>query len=563
MKKIVHGFVRNAVLANLIMLMVLSAGALSLFMMIREILPSFEIESISVVVPYPGASPEEVEEGIALKIEDALESVQGIRRITTSSAEGMATAIVQVQTGNSVQRVKDRVTDRINAIQTFPEDAERPIVSEFQIRRQTIFLALSGEIPERQLKELAEQIKDELILLPNVSDVEVHGTRPYEISIEISEQSLRRYGLTFQQVTDIVRGSSMNLPGGRIRSDAEELNIRTMGRNYTGNEFGEIVLVAAADGTVIRLRDIATIRDGFVEDQAVTRFNGKPAASIVVFNSDDEDGLLISGDVHAYIARKNAEFQAMGVDSQISLDAWLDSSVFITERIDLLLRNGIAGLLLVFLLLYLFLDLRLSFWVTLGIPISLSGGLFLMYLVGSTINMISLFAMILVLGIIVDDAIVVGESIYVHRRMGKSPIQAAVDGTAEVAMPVMAAVITSCIAFAPLLFVTGIMGKFIMVIPTVVICALLVSLIEAFIILPAHLNNLPEMQKKPSRRNPLRRAADKLHGFFNGGMERFIENRYKPMMVNIISYRYSAVAALLGILIFSFGLVVRHFGIFG
>lgn len=555
MRDLLHYFVRNTVLANLLVILIISAGVLSTLVMIRELLPSFAVEYVVVRVPYPGAGPEEVEEGIILKIEDALEPVQGIKRLITTSSENLGTAIVQANTGQDIQVLKDRVTDRVNAIQNFPDDAERPSISELIIRRDTIFLAISGDIPERQLKELANEVKDEMLQLPNVSDVEIRGTRPYEISIEVSEETLRRYGLTFQVVADIVSRSSIDLPGGRIRSETEEIDIRTQGRSYTGNEYGEIVLIANEDGTLLRLRDVADIRDGFVEDQLVTRYNGKPAVSIVVMNADDEDALRITADVHAYLAEKNAQLEAMGLGERVSIEPWLDSSVFITERINLLLRSGIIGLTLVFLMLYLFLDGRLAFWVTMGIPISLSGGLFLMWAVGESLNMISLFAMIMVLGIVVDDAIIVGESIYVHRKMGKNPIRAAVDGTIEVAMPVFAAIFTSCVAFAPLLYVTGIMGKFIKVIPTVVICALLVSLIEALIILPAHLNRLPDMNGKTKARTRLGRLVVAMHSRFNGGLERMIDGPYRRMLAMLLSWRYASIATLLAIMMITIGVL--------
>ncbi len=551
MKSIIRGFVRNPVFANLLMVLIVFAGLGGAGMMLRELLPSFAIESVIVRVPYPGAGPEEVEEGITLKIEDAIETVQGIKEYTTTSSEGMASAIIDIRQGEDVRAIKDRIADRIDGIQDFPDDAENPSVSELIIRRDTMAIAVSGNLPERQLKELAKEVREELIALPAVSDVELRGARDYEISIEISEEALRKYGLTFDDVSRAVRENSMNLPAGGLKSDREEITIRTLGRRYTGDEYSRIVLLTRPDGTSLRLDQVATIRDGFVESDVRSRFNGSPAVSLAVYNSESEDALDIAEAVYEYVERKNAE-----LPDGVSLTIWLDSTQYITGRIDLLLRNGRAGLLLVFLLLWLFLDLRLAFWVSMGIPISLAGAMFLMYAIGASINMISLFAMLMVLGIIVDDAIIVGEAIYVHRKSGKSPIQAAIDGTSEVALPVIAAILTTIIAFLPLLFVQGIMGKFIRVIPIVVICALLVSLVEGLIVLPAHLNDLPDLaeEEKKTRRGPMAWLA-KFQGFFNRGFETMVEKYYRPLLRVALSWRYLSLGFCFFVLFSTVGLV--------
>ncbi|MDK2971558.1 MAG: hypothetical protein PWP23_1313 [Candidatus Sumerlaeota bacterium] len=555
MAKLLGYFVRNTVFANLLLALIVFAGIGSAGMMVREVLPSFAVENVIVRVPYPGAGPEEVEEGISLKIEDAIEGVQGVKRYTTTSAEGMATAMIEVKTGEDVQVVKDRISDRINSILTFPDDAEKPSISEMIIRRNTMVLSIAGEQPEEQLKQLADQIKDDLTALPQVSQVEIQGTRDYEISIEVSEEKLRRYGLTLARVADIVRANSLNLPGGEIKSHTEQIKIRTMGRNYSGKEYADIVLLANPDGTSLRLGQIATIHDGFVENEIICRYNGMPAVSIWIFNNEDEDALNIAAAVKEYMAGKKAELHAQGMDEEIHLDLWLNSSRFITERMDMLINNGIIGLTLVFLLLWVFLDFRLAFWVSLGIPISLSGALFLMLLMGETLNMISLFAMIMVLGIIVDDAIVIGEAIYVHRKRGDGPFEAAINGVIEVGMPVIAAVLTTCVAFVPMLFVEGIMGKFIKVIPTVVICALLVSLVEGLIILPAHLNHLPDMTTPSKPRFFLQRWFQSCRRGFSHGFEAFVDTVYHPILRNLLSWRYATLAGIIAILLITIGLI--------
>ncbi len=551
MKNLIHSFVRNSVFSNLLMLIIVLTGLAAASQMIREVLPSFSVESIQVTVPYPGAGPEEVEEGVILKVEEALEGIQGIKDFTTSSSEGVGLAIINVDPSYDLQLVKDRVSDKINSITTFPDDAENPSISELIIRRDTMFLAITGDIPERQLKRLADEIKDELIDLPEVSDVSVNGAREYEISIEISEENLRRYGLTFDQVSASVRESSINLPGGDLKSDQQEMTLRTLGRKYTGNEYGEIVLITSADGTNIYLRDVATIKDGFVEETLESRFNGVPSVTVAVYNSDSEDALNIADAVQKYVKEKNAL-----LPDGVKINVWLDSTQLILQRIELLLRNGKVGLLLVFLLLWIFLDLRLAFWVTLGIPISLCGAFALMYMVGETINMISLFAMLMVLGIIVDDAIVVGEAIYVQRKMGKGPIQAAVDGTAEVALPIIAAVVTTMIAFVPLLFVDGIMGKFISVIPTVVISALAISLVEGLLVLPAHLNNLPEFPKDEDERKPGIAGKIKFVRLkINAAADFVIYNIYEPFIRWVLGFRYITLALSIVVMLVTVGLI--------
>jgi multidrug efflux pump subunit AcrB len=550
-KTLVATVIRNAVFANLILVLVIFAGLLSTMVMIREVMPSFLVETVQIQVPYPGAGPEEVEEGICLKIEDAIEGIQGIKKYITVAREGLGVALIDVYEGEDVRLVKDRITDRINAVQNWPDDAERPIVSEFQIRRDTMILAIHGDVPERQLRELALDIKDELLALPVISDVEVTGIRDYEISIEVSEATLRKYGLTMDDVTQAVRRASLNLPGGRLRSNAEEINIRTMGRMYTGVEYEDIVVVTRADGTSIRLGQIATIRDGFVEDVIETRFNGQPAVSIVVFTNDDEDALRIANAVYAYMDRKNEE-----LPPSVQISRWLDSSRFIVQRIDMLTNNGMIGLALVFMLLWMFLDLRLAFWVSAAIPVSIAGGLFLMWIMGQTINMLSLFALIMVLGIIVDDAIIVGEAIYVHRKSGKSPIAAAVDGTAEVAWPVIAAVLTTIVAFTPLFFVKGMMGKFIAVIPAVVVSALTISLLESLTTLPVHLSDLPEMnRRRMSLGRGLVRLDHAVRGFLASALETFTLKIYRPVLKFLLGWRYVTIAGTFSLLLLTLGII--------
>ncbi|MEQ8818799.1 MAG: efflux RND transporter permease subunit [Sumerlaeia bacterium] len=557
MRSFVRYCVGNPVFVNVLMFLVLVSGLGSLGMMIREVLPSFKVEQIEVQVPYPGAGPEEVEEGIILKIEEAIQGIDGIKKYNTFSQEGLGVAMIDVIQGYDVQQVKDRIADRVNAIDSFPDDAERPIVSELLIKRDTLAVAVTGDVPERQLKELAEEIKDDLLQLDDVSQVAIMGAREYEISIEVSEETLRRFGLTFNDVRQAVAQASQNVPGGELRGEGERIKIRTMGRRYTGKEFEDIVVVTRPDGTAITLDQIATIRDGFTEDPIISTYEDRPAVTLIVYTNDGEDALDVVSATYEYIERRNAE-----LPPTIQIETWADAADLINQRIDLLVRNGVAGLILVFLSLWLFLDLRLSFWVTLGIPISLTGALALMYTFDQSINMISLFAMIMVLGIIVDDAIVVGEAIYVHRRMGQGPFEAAVNGTMEVAMPVVAAVTTTCFAFAPLLFISGVMGKFIAVIPLVVISALLISLIEGLIILPSHLRDLPANVGDEKIPRGILGLPARLRRRVAHGLETFVEKVYRPFIGWVLSWRYVSLAAMFAVLFITFGLIRGGFASF-
>ncbi len=411
MRQLLAAFARNTVFANILTLAALLTGVAASVNMVREMFPEMSIDMVTVSVVYPGADPEEVEEGICRKIEEAIDGLEGIKKYTTTSQENMGSAVIELVEGFDARKAKDDIKTRIDAISTFPVDAERPIVNEVTYRQEVLSLALSGPLEERTMKEWAEKVKDEIRNLPGVTQATVNGTRDYEISIEVSEERLREYGLTFDQVANAVRTSNLNQAGGTVRTKGEEIRLRTMGRKYWGNEFENIVLLAKPTGEVIRLGQIATVKDGFIEEPLMSRFNGEPAALVTVAKTSEEDAIDISNKVKAYVAKKQ---QALPPGLHISV--LNDMSTMIQDRIDLLLSNGRFGLTIVFILLWLFLDLRLSFWAAMGIPISLSGGLAIMWLLGGTLNMISLFGLIMVLGIVVDDAIVVGEAIYVHRK---------------------------------------------------------------------------------------------------------------------------------------------------
>jgi multidrug efflux pump subunit AcrB len=551
MKSLLAAFARNTVFANIVLLMIFMVGGLGAVSMIRETFPEFSLDLITIKVSYPGADPEEVEEGISRKIEEAIEAEEGIKQYTTKSREGEAAVTIEVRENYDVAKVLADVRSKVDAISTFPLDAEEPVISELTLKDPVMLLYLSGDMNERRLKEWAEDVKDDLQQLPEISQVGVFGTREYEIAIEVSEQRLREYGLTFDQVTTAVRRSNLNRAGGTIRTQGEEIRVRTMGRKYTGKELAAIVVVAKSSGEVITLDRLARIVDGFAEDPIQATVNGVPAVTLIVYKTKEEDALRISKAVSRYVERKGQQIP-LGTHLKILYD----NTDMLRDRINLLLKNGIIGLLIVFLLLWMFLNIRLSFWGGMGIPVSISGALGILWAIGGTINMVSLFGFIMVLGIVVDDAIIVGEAIYFHRKSGKPALQAAVDGVHEVGLPVVAAVVTSVVAFLPLAFIGGIMGKFIAILPMVVIACLGVSLIECLFLLPAHLSHLPDPNRPTSRSDRLFRRLEVVQRTTSRGMEWFVDRAYTPFLRMTLNWRYVSMCSAISVLLVAVGLLM-------
>jgi multidrug efflux pump subunit AcrB len=484
-KGFIWWFTDNSVAANVLMVIVLAAGLITLGSIRQEVFPEISTDVISISVIYPGATPSEVEESIATKIEEAIQGVDGIKQLNSTSSEGRGVVSVEVKESANLREVLDDVKTRVDAIATFPEQAERPVINEVLVRNQVMNIAIAADADEHTLRRLGERVRDELTQLPGVSQVDLVNVRPYEIGIEVSELALRRFGLSFDQVAQAIRRSSLDLPGGSIKTEGGEILLRGIGQAYTGEQFSEIVLLTRADGTRVRVGDVATVVDGFADTDQIAYFDGRPSSMVKVFRVGEEDAIDIAEQVQRYVRDARA-----WLPEGTSLTIWEDTSDILRERRDLLLRNGISGLSLVVLVLTLFLRLRLALWVSLGIPISFLGAIALLPSLGVTINMISLFAFIVVLGIVVDDAIVVGENIFTHYRRHGDGLRAAVEGAQEVAMPVTYGVLTTVAAFVPMLFIPGIIGKIFGVIPAVVIPVLLFSLVESKTILPAHLKHL-------------------------------------------------------------------------
>ena len=555
MRDLFTSFARNTVFANILLLFIFLGGGLAIRMMPREIFPDIQLDVIRVSVVWPGADPEEVEEGISRKIEEALEGVDGVRDFHTISNEHACLALIEVREGYDVNFVKDLVRNAVDAIATFPVDAERPIVEQFVVRLQVMMVSLTApELSDKELRRYAEKIKDEMLALPEVTQVSIMNTRPYEISIEVSEERMREYGISFDQVAQAVRANSLNLPGGVLRTEGEEIRLRTVGKTYTGAEFASIIVAATPDGRQVTLDRIADIRDGLAEETSSMRFNGKDAVTLRVQKTKEEDTLAIDQAVLAYVEGKQGD-----LPEGMELVAWGRNAPRLQARIRLLTRNGLMGLCVVFAMLWLFLDIRLSFWAGMGMPVSIFGAFMIMAYFGATINMMSLFAMITVLGIIVDDAIVVGEAIYTARRRGLPPLRAAVEGVLEVGMPVIGAVTTTIVAFMPLFFVAGVMGRLIVVVPLVVIAALAVSLVECLFLLPAHLNHLPDPNSRHQGTGLVKRIGLWFHQTTNLGLERFVERYYSPFIRLALRWRYVSLSAAIAVLLATVGVLDSGF----
>lgn len=548
---VVSWFAGHHVAANLLMLFLLAIGILSMLSTTVEIFPEFSIDTVTVRVPYLGATPAETEEGVTVKVEEAIAAIDGIKRIRSTANEGSGTVVAEIDTGADNQKVLDDIKAAVDRIDTFPAETEEPLISEVVTRRQVLSVAIYGDVSEKTLAALAERVRDDLTATDAVTQAEVKGVPPYEISIEVSEDSLRRYGLTFSQVADAVRRTSLDLPGGGVKTEGGEILLRTKGQLYVGREFEDIVVLTRGDGTRVLLSDVATVVDGFEDADIVSRFDGKPAALVQVYRTGDEGALDVTRAVREYLA-ETEDLLPAGVE----VATWQDASVTLRQRIALLLKNARLGLILVFCCLALFLDLRLAFWTTMGIAISFLGGFALLPTFDVTINMISLFAFIVSLGIVVDDAIIVGENVFAKMEQGIEPLRAAIEGAREMMAPVTFAVLTSIAAFLPMVFVEGSLGKVMRQIPLVVIAVLLMSLIESLLILPAHLGS--RHAPRPLRPlfallSPVVRAIESVQSRVARGLESFVDGPYRRFLDRALEWRYLSATCAVVILLLSVG----------
>jgi multidrug efflux pump subunit AcrB len=547
--RIIAWFAANGVAANILMWLLIIVGIVTLGGIKQEVFPEFSADIVSVRVLYPGAAPEEVEEGVVIRIEEKIQDLPEIKEIRSTAAENMAIVLVEAVDGSDLQKLLNDVKSRVDSIDTFPVEAEEPVVEAAVIRRQVLDVAISGDTDERSLKRLGERIRDDLSALPGITQVELVATRPYEISIEVSESALRRWGLTFQQVANAIRRSSLDLPGGKVDTSGGEVLLRTEGQAYVGRDFEELPLMTLADGSRLRVGDVATVVDGFAETDTWSRFDRVPAVLVQVFRVGDQSALEIEKIVVQYLDKARTE-----VPDGIELTVWDNRTKILRSRLDLLMRNGRNGFALVVLVLALFLKLRLASWVSLGIPISFLGAIALMPMLDVSISLISLFAFILVLGVVVDDAIIVGENIFSNFQQGKEGLRAAVDGTSEVVTPVIIAVLTSVAAFAPLLGVTGNIGKIMRVIPLITIPTLLFSLVESLLILPNHLSHMHH-QPATAPKFAIARYWDQLQSSLAKGLDWLIERVYRPTLEITIEWRYLTLACMIALLLLTAGMV--------
>lgn len=530
---------KNHVAANLLMAVLIVGGLMKSTSVKQEVFPEVTLDMIQVSVAYPGAGPSEVEEGIVLQIEEALSGVDGIKEMKSTANEGSGSVVVELSRGVDDDLVLSDIKSAVDRIITFPVDAEKPLISKILNRSEVILVIIAGDVPERSLREQAELIRDELLENPKITQVELGGVKPYEITVEINEASLSRYGLTINQVASRLREASLDLPAGTIKTSGGNILLRTKEKRYDGSDYKETTIKVNSDGTEVKLKDIATVVDGFTETDEIATFDGLPAAMVKVFRVGDQKPIELARYVKSYVEEKQKK-----LPQSLKIATLNDKSELFEGRMNLLIKNAVIGLILVVIILGLFLEMRLAFWIMLGIPISFLGAIMVMPLLGVSINMISLFAFIMALGIVVDDAIVVGENIFEHRQLGKPYLKAAIDGTIEVFTPVTFSILTTVVAFLPLAYIEGRMGKFIGVIPVIVITVLMMSLIESLFILPAHLS----LGEKKKSKSGVFNKINTIEKNFALKLKSFIEGPYKKLLVKSIHNRYATVALAIAVM---------------
>lgn len=550
---IIVWFTRNSVAANLLMMFILVAGIFSYQSINKKMFPEFNSNIIQIVIPHLGAAPEEVEQSVVLKVEESLEDIDGIKKITSTASEGVGIVNIELQSGYSISEKLDEVQMQVDAITTFPEQIEKPIITKREFKGQVMWLSVSGSMDRRARQNMAKEIRDEVMALPSVNTAELVGNRDYEISIEVSEEKLQQYGLTFDAISQAVKLSSINMPGGTIKTDGGDILLRTEGQAYTGEEYGKLVIRTSADGIRLVLSDVANINDGFVEREDFALFDSENTSSIMVKSTGDQDDLVIAKEVREYVAKKGS-----ALPDGAKLTIWGDVSYYLSARLDMMISNLLMGAFLVFIVLALFLRIKIAFWVMLGIPISFFGAFLMMPLLGDwavSVNMLSLFAFIMVLGIVVDDAIVIGESAYSEiQRYGHSSDNI-IRGTLKVAMPATFGVLTTIAAFAPLLAIDATFAAFFRTIALVVALCLIFSLIESKWILPAHLAHMKYVPLTLENSNFFERFQMR----FKEKLDYFIHHSYKQLLEKSLKARYNTMAIFIAILILSMGLIVGSF----
>ena len=540
-------FARNGVAANLLMFTILIAGLFNLFNQIPfEVFPSIESDRITVSVTLRGATPEDTEQGIAIRVEEAVQDLEGIKKITSRSSEGSASVSIEVDKGYDPRDMLNDIKSRVDAINTFPADAEKPVIALAQRKREVIAVALSSIYGEKELREFAEQVRDEILKLPGVTQIELSGVRDYEIAIEMSTDKLRQYNLTLAQVSRAIANSSLDISAGTLKTRGGDILLRSKGQAYRQNEFANIAIKTNPDGTIIRLSDVATVIDGFEETPVRTRFNGNQAAFLDVYRIGDQSAIEVAEQVKKYIEDKQ-----LSLPNGYELTYWDDDSQIVKNRISTLTTSALQGGFLVLLLLTLFLRPAIAFWVFIGIPVSFMGAFIVMPWFGISLNVMSLFGFILVLGIVVDDAIVTGENIYTHLKNADSSEDAVIRGTQEVATPVTFGILTTVAAFLPLAFIEGNRGALFAQIPVIVIPILLMSLVESKFVLPSHLKHIKLRHQKGEVGK-----LEALQHKFADGFEHAIMKYYQPVLKLALRNRFTTVSMFVSVFVIILALIM-------
>ena len=539
MRKIIEWTVKNHVTANLLLIFILFYGFINMKTSKVEVFPYYSLDMISITVPYRGATPKDVEESVCARIEEEIAGIDGIKKITSTASEGVGSVLIEIQKGYNARRVLDDVKNAVDRITNFPQQIEKPIITQVSRRVEVLKVLVYGKASEKDIKRIAEKIRDDLTSFKNISLVQLKAARPYEISINIPQKMLEKYRLSLEDIARIVKANCVDIPAGRIKTKENEILVRTKGLKYNSKDFGKIPVINNLNGNVIYLSDIADIIDGFEDVDSKVTLDGYNTVVIDVYRIGKQSALDIENTVKNYLKEENKTLPE-GIHTVI-LGNMAD---VLRNRLDLLLKNAKYGLILVLILLAMFLEIRLAFWVAAGIPVSFLGAFIILPYFGVSINMISLFAFIICLGIVVDDAIVVGEHIFYKIEQGVPRIKAAIDGTMEMALPVFLSVATTIAAFSPLLNVEGVFGKFMFAIPAVVISVLTISLLEALFILPSHLAGIKERKS---------RLFHILPDYFNKKLDYFIENYYIKTLNLALKNKFITLSIGIFMLLFTLG----------
>lgn len=539
-------FARNSVASNLLMISIVAYGLFSLFKLTPlEIFPSYEKDEVKISMSLKGATPEDIEKGLTIKIEEAIADLEGIKNITSTSKEGSTTIRVEIDSSYDVNDLLADVKSRVDAVNTFPDEADRPVIKKTVRSHAVIDLTLTSIYGEKELREYAENIKDELLQISGISQVSLLGVRDFELSIEISQDTLLEYGLTISDVSSVISASSLDLSSGNLKTSSGDILVSLKGQAYTKDNFESIIIKKNIDGSILRLKDIAKINDGFEESKLRARFNGENAIFVKVKRVGKQSAIEVADKVKEFIKKEEKT-----IPEGYGIGYWDDDSKIVKSRLATLLTNAFQGSVLIIILLTLFLRPAIAFWVFIGIPVSFAGAFFIMPLFDVTLNVLSLFGFILVLGIVVDDAIVTGENIYTHLRTSESSEMAVIRGTQEISLPVTFGILTTIAAFAPLLFLEGDRSDMFTQIPYVVIPVLIFSLIESKFILPSHLKHIKLRQEK-GKTNKFEIWQEK----FADGFEKWVIKYYTPLLNIAIKNQINTILVFISALVIIISLI--------